>query len=88
VGIVLNELIALRGSVWFGLVRVLVLREAGKCGTEQKSCKNELGGFSVKPHWSFPPAAIMLKSANSLQYSAGKTVVNPGSTKDQVLCIE
>jgi hypothetical protein len=50
VGIVLNGLIVLHGRVWFGLVRVLVLREARKCRTEQKSCKDELGSFSVKPH--------------------------------------
>jgi hypothetical protein len=55
----------LRGSVWFGLVRVLVLREARKCRTEQKSCKSELGGLSVKPHKVFPPAAIMLIERNA-----------------------
>jgi hypothetical protein len=86
--VVLNWLIALRGSVWFGLACGLVLREAGKCRTEQKSCKSELGSLSVKPHGLFPPAAIMLGGANSAQCIAGKFTINFGSTKRQMLWIE
>jgi hypothetical protein len=52
-GVILNGLIALRGNVWFALACGLVLRKARKCGTEQKSCKNKLGGPGVKPHGYF-----------------------------------
>jgi len=86
--VVLNGLIALRGSVWFGLVRVLVLREARKYRTEQKSCKSELGGLSVKPHGLVSSCGHHVLSAQKRQCIAGKLVVNPGSTEDQVLCIE
>jgi hypothetical protein len=67
-GAILDGLIARHGSIWFGLACGLVLPEARKCRTEQKSCKNELGGLSVKSHGWFPPAAIMFclrKSGNA-----------------------
>src|ERR1041385_2338817 len=52
-GVALHGLIALCRSVRFGLARVLVLREARKCCTEDKGCENELGGFGLKPHGCF-----------------------------------
>jgi hypothetical protein len=70
VGTILNGLIALRGSVGFGLTCVLVLGEARKCRSEQESCKSELGGLSVKPHGLVPPASIMFclpRSGNAPQ---------------------
>jgi hypothetical protein len=88
VGIVLNGLIALHGRVWFGLVRVLVLREARKCRTEQKSCKDELGSFSVKPHGLVSSCGNQVGSANRPQCSAGKIAVNCVSILGQVFWIE
>jgi hypothetical protein len=84
----LNGLIALQGRVWFGLVRVLVLREARKCRTEQKSCKDELGSFSVKPHGLVSSCGNQVGSANRPQCSAGKIAVNCVSILGQVFWIE
>jgi hypothetical protein len=87
-GVLLDGLIALRGSIWFGLVRILVLREARKCRTEQKSCKSELGGLSVKPHGLVSSCGNLVLFARKRQCTAGKFVINCGSTEDQVLCNE
>jgi hypothetical protein len=84
--IVLDGLIALRGNVWLRLA--LVLGEACKTCTEQKSCKNELSSFSVKPHKGDSSCGNHVERPKSPQCMAGKIAVNPGSTEDQVVCIE
>jgi hypothetical protein len=86
--VVLDGPIAQRGSVWFGLVCVLVLREARKCRTEQKSCKSELGGLSVKPHGLVSSCGHHVLSAQKRQCIAGKFALTCISRIDQALWIE